>query len=378
MPAIGVAMTEGLLVRWLKGEGESVAAGEVLLEIETDKSVLEVESPAEGIVGRLLFAEGDIVPTGVAVTQILQPGDGDAAMGEGAGGATASPDVTLDVATTVPQDRMPGVPPELEVPTAAPLAAEARAPHQLSPRERRLARERAETTTTNGAATSVRGGPLAPVPSASTGRHRALIAARVLQSWTTIPHFAVSREVDASAMERVRGGYPQERRPTFTDLLLRGLALALQSVGEAAGVDVGLAVATPDGVAIPVLRGVLEMDIAALSAAREDAVRRARDGRLSVADLNDPPRSTLSNLGSQGVDSFTGVIAVGQMSLMTVGRIVPRPFVIGNALGIRPSFHATLNADHRAMDGDDAARLLMAFVTAVEDASLMSDPGLTR
>jgi pyruvate dehydrogenase E2 component (dihydrolipoamide acetyltransferase) len=97
-------------------------------------------------------------------------------------------------------------------------------------------------------------------------------------------------------------------------------------------------------------------------------VARARNSRLRPDDLSEPPRSTLSNLGPQGIDSFTGVVALGQTSLLTVGRVLPRPFVTDGIVSVRNSFFATLNVDHRFLDGDDAARLLTAFVAAVEDA----------
>ena len=137
--------------------------------------------------------------------------------------------------------------------------------------------------------------------------------------------------------------------------------------------DVGLAVATSNGVVIPIVRGVLDMELGELRRARESAVGRAREDRLRPDDLGDPPRSTLSNLGMLGVDAFTGVIALGQTSLLTVGRILARPYVNAGALAIRDSFHATLNVDHRVLDGDEAARLLVAFVSAVEDVSSIAD-----
>ena len=112
--------------------------------------------------------------------------------------------------------------------------------------------------------------------------------------------------------------------PTLTDTLLRALALGLRECGHRGPDDVGLAVATDHGVVIPVVRGVLGHDAAALAGARRAAVERARSGRLSPEDLEASPPSTLSNLGSLGVDQFTGIIALGQTSLLTVGRAAPR------------------------------------------------------
>ena len=121
------------------------------------------------------------------------------------------------------------------------------------------------------------------------------------------------------------------------------------------------------GVVIPVVRDVLAKTPAELAGARQHAIDRARAGKLNEEDLSATPASTLSNLGSFGVDRFTGIVAVGQTSLLTVGRVRPR-VVAGESgeIGVQMMFDATLNADHRAIDGAEAARLLVAFATASE------------
>jgi pyruvate dehydrogenase E2 component (dihydrolipoamide acetyltransferase) len=373
MPALGVAMSEGVLLRWLKAAGETVSAGEPIMEIETDKSTMDVESPAAGVVGALLFEPGAIVPVGVEMTHILEAGDV-------AGGGSAA----------IPAEASPAAEPETAAAPAGTSAAalpglpgagggpDVRGPNRLSPRERRLAKEREEAAA--AAADGADAPAETPIPrpataaappvgSAAAGRHRDLIAAKVSESWRSIPHFAVTREVAAAGMAQVRARRSEAAdRPSVTDLMLKALALALHDRGEPGPIDVGLAVATTHGVAIPVIRGVLALDFAALRGEREAAVARAREGRLRPADLTDPPRSTLSNLGTLGIDSFTGVIALGQMSLLTVGRILPRPWIADGVVTIRDTFIATLNVDHRYLDGEDAARLLLAFVSASEDA----------
>jgi pyruvate dehydrogenase E2 component (dihydrolipoamide acetyltransferase) len=152
---------------------------------------------------------------------------------------------------------------------------------------------------------------------------------------------------------------------TVTDLLLVALAHAV-ATPAAPDPALGLAVATDDGVLIPVIRGVAGLGLGRLAGERSRAVERARSGRLEAADLSSSPVSTLSNLGAFGVDQFTGVIASGQATLLTVGRIRDRVVVRGRALEARPTMFATLNVDHRALDGSDAAKLLDRFATAVE------------
>jgi pyruvate/2-oxoglutarate dehydrogenase complex dihydrolipoamide acyltransferase (E2) component len=371
MPALGVAMSEGLLLGWLKSTGDAVAEGEPLMEIETDKSTMEIPSPAAGVVGPLLFEPGALVPVGVTMTHIVEAADSR----DGAADAGADPTGPVRGAERPTDGSEPSKFDDRAAPTVATVAGTGeRTPHRLSPRERRMARERDGATDGSVAELDAPAipatPPAAPDPataSPSGGRHRALIAAKVSESWRTIPHFAVTREVDAAAMVAVRDRRAIDR-PGFTALMVKALALALREGGEAGPVDVGLAVATRDGVAIPVIRGVLALDLPGLQRETDAAISRARDGRLRPSDVTEPPRSTLSNLGPQGIDSFTGVIASGQTSILTVGRIHPRPTVANGIVSVRDSFVATLNVDHRVLDGDDAARLLMAFVGAIEDA----------
>ncbi len=334
IPSIGVAMTEALLVKWLKQPGDEVAAADPVAEIETDKVTMDLESPVAGRLGHHLVEPGAIVPVGTVIVQVV-------AEGEDAVVPTAAPPAPERSANKSPSPSTAAV--------SEPGTAEVRDPHAKSPRARRLAAERAAA---------------APAPA----RFGPLIAAKVAESWREIPHFAVTREVDAEPMLaalqtlRAAGGEPT---PTFTDLLLRALALGLR--GGSGESSIGLAVATPHGVVIPVVRDVLALDALSLARARSEAVERARAGRLSPDDLETTPRSTLSNLGAFGIDHFTGIIALGQTSLLTVGRAVPRVVADGDrTLSVRTTFHATLNVDHRSVDGAGAARLLVAFAEAAE------------
>lgn len=198
---------------------------------------------------------------------------------------------------------------------------------------------------------------------------RALIAEKVTESWTTTPHFFVTREVDADnlidrlASHRAEAGAVA---PTVTDLMVRALAEAVSEPEPQGPVDIGLAVASDSGVMIPVLRDVLGGDLESLAAKRQAAVERGRAGRLSREDVEEPPATTLSNLGPYGVDAFTGVIPVQQRSMLTVGRISRRLVPDEND---RPRcvsrFTATLNADHRVLDGAEAAALLGDFARSI-------------
>jgi pyruvate dehydrogenase E2 component (dihydrolipoamide acetyltransferase) len=357
IPALGMAMTEAVLTQWHKHPGDTVAAGDVLAEIETDKSTVELESPADGTLGQHLVSEGDAVPIGDAVVRILAPDETET---EGAG---PEPAPGADAATHPVAE--PGPPAPAAAGETAPAAAgetaradagPGRPPHALSPRQRRLARLAAERGETSPAAEAHRAD--AP-PDVSRTRHA--IAERVSQSWREIPHFAVQREIDAAAGSAVLATLrARGLTATYTDLLLRALARAVQDTAGGHG-DLGLAVATPAGVMMPVVAGIPSLEPVELVSARGAAVQRGREGRLNSADLTPEPVASLSNLGSRGVDAFTGVIATGQRLLLTAGRVRSRPVAIEGGIGVRPTLIATLNVDHRSFDGDLAADVLAAF-----------------
>jgi pyruvate dehydrogenase E2 component (dihydrolipoamide acetyltransferase) len=344
IPSVGMAMTEAVLNTWFKNPGDSVAAGEAIAEIETDKSSLDVESPSDGVLGRHLVSAGSTVPVGQVIVRVLEPGEIEPHDGDGPHPAAQTTAVTGRAASGAGAETTPAGPQD-------------RVPHTLSPRKRRELRERAEAQ----AQAEAQAGSGRRTP-----RFRAAIAEHVSESWRTIPHFAVVRQIDArsvhESMAAMRGnGLPA----TVTDLLLRALALAVAA--EGAG-DIGLAVATPDGVVIPVVAGVPDLGPAALVAARAAAVARARDGQLSARDLAAGPVASLSNLGGLGVESFTGIIPAGQKLLLTTGTVADRPVVVDGLVTVRPSFAATLNVDHRHYDGDSAARILAAFQSALDDS----------
>jgi len=305
-------MTEALVSRWLKQPGDLVTEGEPLVEIETDKSSLELEAPCGGTVGPHLAAEGEVVEVGAligSVDETVEIADFDDSTGPTNHDLTAAE------------------------PPAQPLA----------------------TPTSSGVDTEPR-----VVSEKKATRVRLVISERVTESWRSIPHFTVSREIDAEFLLRqLKTERLEVPGLTLTDFMLRSLARALESPrGEP--VNIGLAVSSAYGVMLPVITDVLSYSLSGIAEQRQRAVERARAGSLSPQDL-EPPRSTLSNLGAFDVDQFTGIIAVGQTSLMTVGRIAPRVVAVDGSVAVRNTFTATVNADHREFDGTDAARILNLF-----------------
>jgi pyruvate/2-oxoglutarate dehydrogenase complex dihydrolipoamide acyltransferase (E2) component len=353
IPAMGVAMTEAVVLKWLKQPGDPVEAEEPVLEIETDKANAEVPSPAAGRLSAHLVAEEDVIPVGTVVARVLVGDEADpGADGDGRDQSSDAAEPDFDGESDLPAGA--------DAATLPQGGGETRRPRE-SPRARasRLAAERA------GADGPRPDGPVGGGPD----RFRDLIAAKTQEAWRTAPHFGVKRSIDAEPLlarlsdERARQS-AGESRLTVTDLLLEALAGALEAVGDEG--DIALAVATSRGVVNPVLQGIGSMGLSELAAAREGAVRRAREGELTEADLA-AATSTLSNLGTSGVDWFTGIIPPGQRTLVTVGAIAPRPWVGEDGrVEARRVCEAIVTADHRILDGADSAELLNSLVDGVQ------------
>ncbi len=399
IPAMGMAPDDVTLVSWLKQPGDALTPGEPIALVETSKAELEIEADAAGVLGRHLFAERDRVAPGTTIAYLLKPGESEpdapptngAGSATGAGSAAAQPAETQIAETQPAGNTAPPAPAAEAGPAAATDDAVAEAPiqvsgakppagdvtagdvtavepvaalsggprHSTSPRQRRLQAEAAlQSPPADAVAPAPQPTAVAQPGVTSDDRFRAAIGASVQRSWQEIPHFAVTRELRAGelldAVTQWRAVLPSL---TLTDLLLRALALTMIEREHRTDLDIGMAVATERGVAIPVIRGVLQLDLMQLVAARKAAAERARAGKMN-ADDGRVPATTLSNLGAVGVDQFTGVVPYGQTSLLTVGRAAPRPVVDDGELAVATTMQATLNVDHRSWDGFDAGQAL--------------------
>jgi pyruvate dehydrogenase E2 component (dihydrolipoamide acetyltransferase) len=224
--------------------------------------------------------------------------------------------------------------------------------------------------------------------SGGTSTMRRAIARLTTASAASVPHFYVRAEADASALvacreqllERVQADV--DVRLSFTDLLLRAQTLALADVPAACAtwqddalvpaesIDLGLVISVPGGLLVPVIRQADRLSLAELARARSELVAAARAGR-ATADSMAGGISSLSNLGNSRVDEFSALIAPPQSSILAVGRLAPRPFVVDGQLVVRPTLRLTLSADHRVMDGALAAELLGRIVTLIEQPTLL-------
>ncbi|HWY57025.1 MAG TPA: dihydrolipoamide acetyltransferase family protein [Terriglobales bacterium] len=384
MPALEMAQETGKLVAWRKAEGESVAKGEPLLEIETDKAVLEVDSPADGVLAGVKAQAGDVVAVGKTIAWIVRPGE--TAPSEAA--SSASP---ISSATT-------------HTNTAAPVIAAAMpAGGRISPKARRLAKEHGVDVASlkgSGPAGEILASDVLAAaesksasPSAATVRARdvetpssigRLMAERTTQSWTTVPHFFVVREVDADALVEARGrlgaAIPQASgiKLTHTDLLIALVARVLvkhprlnaswhgAGIRENEEVNIGVAMAVDDGVVATVIHNADKKELGEIAVQRRDLTERARAGRLRPSDIASAT-FTISNLGMYHVDAFSAIISPPQAAILAVGSIADRVVPVEGRPGIRPMMTLTLSCDHRVVDGARAAVFLDEVAEAVRE-----------
>jgi pyruvate dehydrogenase E2 component (dihydrolipoamide acetyltransferase) len=389
MPALEMAQETGKLLAWRKKEGDPVTKGEPLLEIETDKAVVEIEAPADGILAGIKAVAGADIPVGQTIAWIVAAGE-------------APP---VESASTAPAARAGShvkAEPTHTVAASASGSAPAIATNaKISPKARRLAKELGvDLVTVRGSgaggeilASDVQAAGSAPAPShgkkksgslevpSSLGR---IMAERTTQSWTTVPHFFVSREIEATALNEYRERIVPEIershavRITHTDLLVALAARVLlkhprlNASWSAEGirlhdhVNMGIAIAVNDGVVAAVIPHAHAASLAEISAQRRDIAERARAGKLRPADIADAT-FTLSNLGMYQVDQFSAIITPPQAAILAVGGIVERVIALQGQPAVRPMMTLTVSCDHRVADGARAALFLSDLADALRE-----------
>jgi len=356
MPALGIAQETGRLVRWLKSEGEQITKGEPLMEVETDKATVEVESPASGTLAAFTAAAGDDVAVGHPVAVILGPGESVPAPRRA---DTSPPSATSSAPSAAP-------------PAPRQMATPARS--SASPKARRLAAERG-VDISRVVGTGPGGAVLEEDVFQAAGAARApaesalwrAMSENVARSWRETPHFFVMREIDATRLVEERGRYPKD--VTYTDLIVKAVAAALGSHprmnGLAKEINVGLAVALPDGLIVPVIHSADRLTVDEISARRRELLDRVKSGKLRSTDLTGGT-FTLSNLGMYAIDAFTAILADGQAGILAVGRIIDRVVAYEGKPYVRPTMHMSLSFDHRRVDGARAAEFVQSLAGLLE------------
>ena len=399
MPALSPTMTEGTLARWLIKEGDSVSAGDVIAEIETDKASMEIEAVDEGSVGRLLVIEGtEGVPVNQPIAVLLADGEDASALdgflpldGASAPASQASsPEGSLAPAT----DRAFASP--LARRMAEKAGLDLAAIEGTGPRGR-VVKSDIEAVLSVGATRAapvprVATSPAAPPPPASGSEivphtnMRKVIARRLLESKQTIPHFylTIDCEIDRLlAMRReLNDRDDADYEISVNDFVIRASALTLRKTPEAnaswsdegmiryGSVDVSVAVAVDAGLITPVIRNADQKGLAEISVEMKDLAVRARNGKLMLEEYQGGTFS-ISNLGMFGVREFSAIINPPQSAILAVGAGGQRPVVKEGALNVATVMSCTLSCDHRVVDGALGARLLAVFKGFIEDPVTM-------
>ena len=422
MPALGMVQETGTLIQWLKSAGDSITKGEPLMEIETDKATVEIEAPASGILSNVTAQAGDVIPVGQRIALILAPGESD----------SSTPPQMMPAPVSSPQnDSKP-----LAV-TATPVAARLAAEHNLdisqikpnggqirkedvltflkdegkgmkdettpiypshvlaSPKARRLAKERGidlrqvRGTGPDGAALAIDLPAESPSPirrgkgegeTLAVSRIWRVMADRISQAWTTIPHFYLIREVNASRLiawrEKIKN--TSTEKITYTDLLVKLTAVTLRKYSRLNAswqneniifnleINIGLAVATDDGLLVPVIHRADEMNLSQLASRRSEIVTRAKSNKLSLDDLSGGT-FTISNLGMYGVDAFNAIVNPPQAAILAVSRIADRVVPVNGQPAVQPMMTLSLSCDHRVVDGARGAEFLQALADLIEE-----------
>ena len=389
MPALEMAQETGKLIAWRKQEGDRVTKGEPLLEIETDKAVVEVEAPADGILTGITASAGADIPVGQTIAWIVAPGERPPA---------TEPAASAPGARAVSQSRSEPAGAIVAAPPAVAAATNAK----ISPKARRLAKELGvEVSSVRGSgpggeilASDVQAAAAEPASSLASPEKEAsgfevptsigrLMAERTTQSWTTVPHFFVSREIEATALNEFRKRIVVEIekasgvRITHTDLLVALASRVLhkhprlnaswsaQGIRLHAHVNMGVAIAVNDGVVAAVIPNAHTADLTEIATRRRDIAERARAGKLRPADIADAT-FTISNLGMYHVDAFNAIITPPQAAILAVGAIADRVVAVDGKPAVRPIVTLTLSCDHRVADGARAATFLNDLAMAIQ------------
>jgi pyruvate dehydrogenase E2 component (dihydrolipoamide acetyltransferase) len=392
---LGFDMTEGLLARWLMNEGDPVAKGQAIAEIETEKATVEIEAAAAGILARIIVRAGETVPVGTLIGVIAEAGE------EVAAGSAPTP----------------APPPSAPVPEAGEGAAPSVARVKASPVARKMAEEAgldlsrikgsgpggrvverdvqeaigAGTAPVPPAAPAPPAVPTGPAPGATVplSRMRKTIARRMTESKATAPHFYVTVEINMDEAMRVReqlNALAQEaERISVTDLVVAAAARTLarfpvmnasyrgDNLEMHSQVNIGIAVALEDGLIPTVLRDADKKPLKRIAAESRALAERARTNKLRTDDLGGGT-FTVSNLGMFDVDEFIAIINPPEAAILAVGAVTRRPFAAAGEVRIASLMKTTLSVDHRAADGAQAGRFMQEFKKLLENpVNLLAD-----
>jgi pyruvate dehydrogenase E2 component (dihydrolipoamide acetyltransferase) len=397
LPRLGQGMESGTIVRWLKSEGDAIAVGDPLYELDTEKVTQEVEADVAGVLLQIVVREGE-VDVGATIAVVGTDGEVPAVEAVTAPAPAPAVDETAPPAETTSAEAVP------RSAAVAPPRAGARV--KASPLARRIARERGvdlsavlgtgpdgrivadDVEQAGSAAPATAPEPAAAAPDVEVVQltsTRKTIARRLSEAWTA-PVFQLGVSVEMTEALHLREQLVARMadgdvKPTVNDLLTKLVAVALgrhrainatftgDEIHRHSGANIGIAVAAPNGLVVPVVAGAERLTVQEIARARADLVARAREGKLALSDLGGGT-FTISNLGMFGVEQFVAVLNPPQVAILAVGAVKDIPIVVEGEIGIAPVMQLTLTCDHRAIDGAEGADFLRTLVALVEQPSL--------
>jgi pyruvate dehydrogenase E2 component (dihydrolipoamide acetyltransferase) len=386
MPKFGLTMNDGILKRWLKQPGETITEGEPLFEVETEKVLNEVPSPATGVLVAFLFNEEDTVDCGVVLAVIAQEGDDIHALKTK---YTAAAAPARPAASPAPAPA-PSVAPETTAGTRRSITPIARK------RAEELGVDLSKVTGTGpggrvtredverAAASAPRTTPAPPAPRAGASTSpgggvialkgiRKTIADHMMQSLRESAQLTLTTEADVSAAADLRAHLGREVEFTYTDLMVHAVARTLRRhprlnscIADGAirlleQVNIGVAVALDEGLIVPVIHNADRKTLREIAAESKDLGARARQGKLRLEEV-EAGTFTITNLGTYGVDAFTPIINHGQAAILGLGRIIERPAIYRGEITRRSMMTLSLTFDHRIVDGAPAAAFLQSLI----------------
>jgi pyruvate dehydrogenase E2 component (dihydrolipoyllysine-residue acetyltransferase) len=402
MPKLTDTMTEGVVIKWHKREGDRIESGDAIAEIETDKAVMDLEAFGAGTLRKILVPEQSTVPAGQLIAVIAAPDEDIAPLLAEAKKVTppaAQPTVPQPItpapaATPVSKPKSPAVPPPRQ-PATQPSSAEIK----TSPLARRMAEEAgldlgSITPTGPGgrivkedveqALAAKRAAPSVAEPVYEVrplSQIRKTIARKMTQSKAPVPHFYVTNEIDMERALTVKAELADRQQPikvTITDLIVRALAVALtrfpqfnasfqdEGIRYHQSIHIGVAVGLDEGLIVPVLRDCQNKGLIQIAEEARLLFERAKSRRLQPDEYTGATFS-LSNLGMADVEQFSAIITPPEAAVLAIGRIKQIPVVENGRVAIRRRMMTTISCDHRVVDGLQAAKFLQALKHELEE-----------
>ena len=410
MEALSPTMEEGQLVRWLKAEGDTIASGDILAEIETDKATMELVARGDGVLRKVFLAAGGTAPVGDVIAVIAGADEDVSSVGGDGGGAAPEP----AAAPAEPAKAAKAAAPATPAATPAPAAPEAREEAadgsrvKASPLARRLADDLgvdlARVTGSGPGGRVVKrdveaakeSGAAAPAPSAAmwspdvseyedvqVSMMRKTIAKRLVQSIGPVPHFFLTIDVDMSRVIEARKSInamleKQGGKISINDIVLKAVAAALHKHSECNAqwhetyvrrfnsVHLGVAVAVDDGLITPVVKNAHLKGILQIGAEVRELAGRAREKKL-LPDEYTGSTFSVSNLGMFGIHEFTAIINPPEAGILAVGGVEDTPVAVDGQVVVRPRMRVTMSCDHRVIDGAQGSRFLATLKTMLEE-----------